>query len=85
MPNPRTISSALKQFSDTLDKNTKQESIQEPLWTHVWVMFGQFLAHDITATALNNSEIIKNILIKEQLYLLENININILCSMHFNK
>ena len=46
LPNPRVVSKALD--SDNL--------AFEKIWTHAWVIFGQFLTHDISATALTNSK-----------------------------
>ena len=29
-------------------------NMQELIWTHLWVIFGQFITHDISSTALTN-------------------------------
>jgi len=42
---PRLVSNILS--SDPLN-------MQELIWTHMWVVFGQFIAHDVTATAITN-------------------------------
>lgn len=44
LPNPRTISTTLQG-----DNNR-----EEPIWTHIWVTFGQFLTHDIAETSLSS-------------------------------
>jgi hypothetical protein len=49
LPNPRLLSTLL---------NTDKLNLQELIWSHLWIMFGQFLAHDLTATALTNSKFI---------------------------
>ena len=43
LPNPRLISNAL---------NTDVLNTQEQIWTNLWTSFGQFISHDVTATAL---------------------------------
>ena len=48
LPSPRYISLAL---------NSDPENILELIWTNMWVTFGQFIAHDISSTALSNSSI----------------------------
>jgi len=45
LPNPRGLS---------LNLSTDSFNTQEQIWTHLWVTFGQFLTHDIAATALSN-------------------------------
>jgi hypothetical protein len=34
--------------------NSDPLNIQERIWTHMWVIFGQFIVHDITSTAVTN-------------------------------
>ena len=48
LPNPRLVSNVVS--SDPF--NTRERS-----WTNMWTMFGQFVTHDITSTALINSKI----------------------------
>ena len=45
LPNPRGLS---------LNLSTDSFNTQEQIWTHLWVTFGQFITHDIAATALSN-------------------------------
>ena len=45
LPNPRVVST-------TLDSDN---SVFEKIWTHAFVIFGQFLTHDIASTAKTNS------------------------------
>ena len=45
LPNPRGLS---------LNLSSDPFNIQELIWSHLWVIFGQFLTHDIAATALSN-------------------------------
>jgi peroxidase len=48
LPNPRLLSTLV---------NTDTLNLQEFFWSHLWIMFGQFLAHDLTATAFTNSKL----------------------------
>ena len=48
LPNPRLVSNVVS--SDP--SNTRERS-----WTNMWTMFGQFVTHDISSTALINSKI----------------------------
>ena len=45
LPNPRRLS---------INLSSDPFNTQELIWTHLWVIFGQFLTHDITSTALSN-------------------------------
>jgi hypothetical protein len=49
LPNPRKISTTLN--SDNL--------AFERIWTHIFIIFGQFLTHDIALTAITNSKRLK--------------------------
>lgn len=45
LPNPRFLSNIL---------NVDTANIQELIWSNLWIIFGQFITHDITGTALTN-------------------------------
>ena len=45
LPNPRLLSNTL---------SMDPMNMQELIWSNLWVIFGQFLTHDITATALSS-------------------------------
>ena len=47
LPNPRLVSQRL---------NVDESNLQELVWSHLWIVFGQFLAHDMVATALTNGK-----------------------------
>ena len=44
LPNPRLISTTIQ----------SDNNVFEGIWTHIFVIFGQFLTHDILATAQTN-------------------------------
>ena len=47
LPNPRLVSQGL---------NVVESNLQELIWSHLWIIFGQFLAHDMVATALTDGK-----------------------------
>ena len=46
LPNPRDISSDLQKDNDNL----------EPIWTHIYATFGQFLSHDLVETSMSSTD-----------------------------